>query len=505
MIATFKFDVEDIYYPHEAGIDDIAGWTAEIMSEVGLPATLCVMGAKARTMKERGREDVLEAMSKHDLASHQVDNSHPTLVEVLADKEWHDGIEAAAAYEDKVTEDFMFAYGRPPCGLTRHNNQWGPQHVALAAKRGLPYMGNLVGVPGSRQPNWYAGALCLGCSIHDTAPIGKNPGSISFALNGEFGGFDRIYGCDEAFEKRLADMVPHLDGEKAKGTQYVYLFGCHPVAVRARGFLEHYTLAGGKDRSVEELGFLYGLFDRAHEERAKKNFRRYCEAVRDYPGLEVLSLTDAAKQFSAQPEDVTVDELNSYALEVEAAGTVLLHRTFSPAELVTALAESLLIAGESRPLPDAVPRHTVIGPTEMPTIAFEVISLTHARLLDACRQTVDFVRSNGCLPGNLHIDDQRLGIGQLAVLASRAYAAQAKHDRYALLDVPEAPRYPEIAHNVDTRLRVLLGENPRYDPDFSCEKIARHARLQTWSLKPAWIKPPRGKVSYNGRVPNVQE
>lgn len=499
MIATFKFDVEDIYYPHEIGIDDISGWTAEIMSEVGLPGTFCVMGAKARTMKKRGREDVLTAMARHELLSHQLDNTHPTLVEILADKDWDEGIEAIAEYEDQVTKDFLYAYGREPAGLTCHDGQWAPQHVGLAAKRKIPFMSNRVGVPGFLQPNWYAGAVCLGHSITNTAPIGEIPSRI--ALHGEFGGFDTYYGCQDSFDKRLAEMYPYLDDCIKRGVQYVYLFGCHPVSVRARGFLEHYTLAGGKSRTVEELGFLYGVRDRAYEEIAKKNFRRLCEAVRDYPGLEVVTATEAAKYFSTQTEDITIDELFSYAQEVVAANRVLLHRTFSPAELVVGLAESLVAAGTNRPLPDAVKRHDVIGPTTMPTVAFEVISITHERLLKACADTVDFVCEHGRLPGNLYIDNDRLGIGQLIVLAARAYVAQATHHRYAVLDVPEAPRYPDIAHNLDTGLRATHDENPRYDPEMSLEKLARHARLQTWSLKPAWHKPPRGKISYRGRIP----
>lgn len=501
MIATFKFDVEDIYYPTECGVDDLAGWTAGIMSEVGLPASLCVMGAKARTMKQRGREDVLSAMARHDLVSHQLDNTHPTLVEILATKDWDDGVAAVAEYEDQVAADFEFAYGRRPVGLSRHNNQWGAQHVALAGMRGIPYMGNLVGVPGIEQPCWYAGALCVGSCIYGTAPVGELPSLESVALNGEFGGFDRRYACSDDFDQRLADMVPYLDQCKARGTQYINIFGAHPVAIRARGFMEHYTLAGGKSRTVEELGFLYGLRSRDDEAVARKNFRRYCEAVRDYPGLEVLSVTEVAKRFSTQPEAVTIDELLSYAQEVVASRKVVLHRTFSPAELVIALAESLLAAGADGQLPDSVQRRTLIGPTEMPTVATEVISMTHRQLLQACNEAVEFAVKNQRLPGNLRVDNDRLGISQLLFLAAKAFSAQARHDRYAVLDVPEFPRYPDIAHNVGSRLQRTHGENPRYDPDLSIEKLIRHVMLQTWSLKPAWQIPPRGKLCCNIRRP----
>lgn len=502
MLATFKFDVEDIYYPHACGVDDLAGWTAEIMTEVGLPATLCVMGAKARTMKERGREDVLAAMARHELASHQVDNTHPTLIERLADKGWDDGLAAAAEYEAQVTRDFQFAYGREPAGMSRHNTQWAPQHVALAGQRGIPYMGNVVGVPGTEQPCWYAGAICLDCTHGDTAAApGELPGLYGIPTNGEFGGFDSRYCCDDDFEERLAQMIPHFDECKQRGVLYMLLFGAHPVKIRARGFMEHYTLAGGKDRTIADLGFLYGLGSRKQEAIAKKNFRRYCETVRDYPGLEVLRATEVARRFSTQTADITIDELNSYANAVVAAKKVILHRTFSPAELLIGLADSLLVAGPSGLLPDAVERLNLIGPTEMPTVATEVITLTHSQLLDACRQAANFAREHGRIPGNVHIDNNRIGAGQFIVIAAKAFAAQARHDRYAVYDMIEAPRYPDIAHLTSSRLWRTHGENPRYDPDLSIEKLVRHAMLQTWSLKPAWQTPPRGKLSCAIRRP----
>ncbi len=502
MIATFKFDVEDGFYPEQYGIDDLAGWTAGIMTEVGLPATLCTMGDKARTLKDRGREDVLAAMACHDLVSHQPSNEHPTLVEVLADREWEDGIDAAADYEKQVENDFIYAYGRPPVALSRHNYQWGPQHVALAGKKGLPYMSNLVGVPGFEQPCWYANTLCLGSSVLGPAPVGEITKDYVYGISvsPEFGGYDTFFGCDDHFEQRFAEVGPFLDACVSRNAGYVEVFGCHPVAIRARGFLERYMLAGGRSRTIEQLGFVYGVRDREYEGVAKKNFRRFCEFIRNYPGIEVLSVSEAAVRFSTQPPTITVDELTAYAGEVCEAGKVLLHRTFSPAELLVAMCDSLVAAGDDNPLPEHAARLNLIGPTDMPTVGCEVVSLSHCRLMKICRQAVEYAREHGKLPGNLYVDNDRLGLGQLMVMVANAYHAQARHHRYAVLDVPEAPRYPDIAMNVDARLRIAIGENPRYDPDLSCDKIARHARLQTWSLKPAWERPPRGRYCYHGRI-----
>ena len=63
MYAVLAFDTEDVYFPPEYGIDDVPGWLAEIMTECQIRGTFFVMGEKARSMKARGRTDVLERMA----------------------------------------------------------------------------------------------------------------------------------------------------------------------------------------------------------------------------------------------------------------------------------------------------------------------------------------------------------------------------------------------------------------------------------------------------------
>jgi hypothetical protein len=48
MYAKLNFDTEDVYYPPQYRIDDIPGWLAQTMTEVGLRGTFCVFAEKAR-------------------------------------------------------------------------------------------------------------------------------------------------------------------------------------------------------------------------------------------------------------------------------------------------------------------------------------------------------------------------------------------------------------------------------------------------------------------------
>lgn len=483
MYATLKFDTEDVYFPEESRIDDIPGWLAEIMTRHDVTGTFCTFGEKARNMKDRGREDVLDAMKNHDLVSHQQGNVRPLIPQILEGKGWQDGVEAMEAYEAKVDEDFEYAFGRPAWGLSRHNLYWGPQHVALGGRRGQPYMSGVVDVPDCNQPVWYAGTLNL--------PNVSTRG---------FGGFDRIYTCDDAFETRLAELPAFLEKAAQDGMEYVSLFGCHPVQVMAYGWVEEYALHGGKTKSPQELGWRYAVRPREDEARAKANFERLVTFLAEHSDVQMIGTAEAYRLFSSQPEDIRRDELMAYAARVVETKQCELHRTFSPAELLTALAESLQATREASNVPEVVSRHDVMGPVERPTTGLEIDRLTRPEILDLCATLVDTVSSTGHLPGNLQVGDARIGAGQMLLLAARCYLAEAHYDRYETLRVLPAPRYPQPAWQIDAWVQKHIGEHWAYDIDFSCETLAEHARLQTWTLKPAWLTPPRGKLVQGRRA-----
>ena len=86
MYVIIAFDTEDIYFPPECGIDDVPGWLAEVMTEVGVRGTFFVMGEKAESLVARGRSDVCEKLAAHDVASHQQGNRLPLLPQVVEGK-----------------------------------------------------------------------------------------------------------------------------------------------------------------------------------------------------------------------------------------------------------------------------------------------------------------------------------------------------------------------------------------------------------------------------------
>lgn len=487
MYAILAFDTEDLYYPPQFGIDEIPAWLGRIMAEVGLTGTFFVMGEKAESMRRRGRQDLLDAMRPHDIASHQQGNRYPLLPQVVEGLGWADGVAALGRYEDWVTEQHLQAFGRQPVGLSRHNCYFAPQHVGLAGQRGLPYMYMVCQIPGSVQPLWYAGGLTFPSDDANT-----------------YAGFDRIFSRDDQFAAKLEGLQAFVADRLAKGQEWILVFGCHPVQVLARDWLEHHTLGSGVARTPQQVGWLYRVKPRDEEARAQANFRRLCEWLAACDGLEVVGIAEAARLFGAQPERIGRDALIAYARQLCADDRIDFHPTFSPAELVYGIAASLAAAGDAGDLPEEVERRTVLGPTARPAISAHAAPLSRAQLVALCRELVAAAERDGCLPANLPAGQGLLGIGQLALVLARAYLAQARYDRYESLSVAAAPRYPEVAHDLDAWVRRNIGDHWAMPLDFSCEALAEQARLQTWSMEPAWLRPPQGPVEgrpYAGRMP----
>lgn len=486
MYALLVFDTEDIYFPPDAGIDDIPGWLAETMSEVGIAGTFFVMGEKAAELLQRGRQDVLDKMKAHAIASHQQGNRYPLLPQVVEHKGWYDGMQAVRDYEDWVTQQHVRAFGREPIAFSRHNCYFAPQHVAVAGERNLPYMYMISQIAGSAQPLWYANALTFPSAGPST-----------------YEGFDRIYSRDDVFAERLKGLERFIDERLAAEDEWICVFGCHPVQVMARDWLEHFTLGTGRAHTPEELNWRYRTKPADELRRAQANFRRLCSFLKGHPDIQVVGIDEAARLFGSQPERIGRDHMVAYARDLMNTGEITLHATFSPAELVCAMAQSLIQAERQGDLPEETPRESVLGPVSRPVKAPEMNEVTHDQLVTACRRLVEHVTTEGALPANVSLDTGRLGIGQLALLAARAYLAQARYDRYQRLAVNTAPRYPGLAWQMDTCVRESIGDHWAMPLGFSCENLAEHTRLQTWTIKPAWLTPPQGDVAggpYSGRV-----
>ena len=145
----------------------------------------------------------------------------------------------------------------------------------------------------------------------------------------------------------------------------------------------------------------------------------------------------------------------------------------------------------------------MLGPQTRSVVAQEVDAVTHEELIGLARQILRGVETEGHLPANVETSNGRVGLSQFAVLAAKAYLALARYDQFAKLTVPFVLRYPDIANALDTWICRYIGEHWAMPLDFSCERMAEQARLQAWTVKPAWQRPPQGAVADHVYGPRV--
>src|SRR5437868_6135630 len=106
------FDTEDYI---ELTADDAALRIAKDLTAEGVRATFKVVGEKARVLEKRGRRDVIEALSQHDIGYHSNWHSvHPTPAEYLLRFGYLEGADEFERREGPGLADVKRIFGKQP-------------------------------------------------------------------------------------------------------------------------------------------------------------------------------------------------------------------------------------------------------------------------------------------------------------------------------------------------------------------------------------------------------
>lgn len=159
MIVSLFQDVED---PINPLADDAALDLARLFTEAGVRGSFCVTGEKCRKLIERGRRDVIEALSVHCLGLHTDTHSyHPTTMELLADVDFDTGSELAYETELRGCLAFTRAFDRAPAFWGGAGNTWAPEITDALRRLEIPaYVYALTEVPG-QVPHHFNGVMAF--------------------------------------------------------------------------------------------------------------------------------------------------------------------------------------------------------------------------------------------------------------------------------------------------------------------------------------------------------
>jgi len=461
MYATLLFDVEDLVTTES---DDVVKWLADILHEEGLKGTFLVVAEKARLLEARGRFDVLDALKWHDLGSHTDTHSiHPTVSEYLANKDWNGGVKEAYEREVRGFKDLERIFGKEMKSLGQPGGSYGPQLVYALGRMGKAYVYSPVWLP-NHNILWFCGAL---------------------NFSEWFGGFDQYYTDIQKFDEKLNQLGEYIRENHDKGVDWIGVFCCHPTTVRALKFWDAVNLAQGQNPPRREWKYP-PLKTEAEMEVAKSNFRRLVRFLKENSLIEVKTISELMELYSAQVKEITKDELASMAKDILKEGEILVNGNFSPAETLTALAESILSYVENKALPNKVRRREVLGPMDMPIREPEIGKLTWKDATRIAEKIAYHVREKGALPGNVEIEEgRRVGIASvyLAFADISLKLNEGVIPRQTVLKA--ANSYPSIAEKIEEEVRGNLIGWIIHKPDLNQENIVKYTKLQTWTLKPA--------------------
>ena len=298
MYATILMDVEDFIDPDA---DDAAKACADILTQEGVQATMCIVGEKARRLKSRGRFDVIESLLKHDIGFHTDYHSvHPTIAEFLQNKGWDDGVLEALEQEAPGVRSIEEAFGVTPSCWGGPGNTWGPQ-ICEAMKR--------LGVP----------AFVYGFTSVPEGEVHRFEGILAFPEGHYFS--DSVFHLTPSVDRHLAKIVAGLEVERAGGQFWSQVFIGHPTRILHDSFWDSIFEHGANP--IEE--------DRRPVERknpedlriALDNFRRIVRVIKAVPGIRLRTIREMNEMLSpvcSSPISLSEQEEVWPALEAKLQG-----------------------------------------------------------------------------------------------------------------------------------------------------------------------------------------
>ncbi len=480
MEIIFSFDTEDYIDP--VSNDALLG-LAQIHSRHGIPAVFGLVGEKARFIHFCGRQDVIDALSEHEVAYHSDHHwilpdweyERRYIPDYIAHEPWDQGMTRILAEETRGLADIEQIFGDRPVTQLRNYGDWTPQVMAAHARLGVhihaygPIFHNT-----DPQPIWYCNQLQI-----------ANPRQM---YEDNLHNFQMT--AEEKLEEHKQHVIDHLEG------------GTHRL-----GWVTHPTRFIA-DRWWEEPNWWQTTDDpprrdwRAPERFPDETIKELLWIADELVGF-VASLDDIQPRTFAEFYDeyrptriwvqrAEIERLAELALSHDRPAAVALEgaapgrtETFSPAELFGVFAHALG-APEGGAADERAPLRRILGPTDHPiqTVAGET---SRESLVEAAREAEYYIRDRARVPHRIRLGGAQVGPGGF-LLAMAEAIANPTLDR---ISVPAAENLP-LEHregtyeDIETKgwpLGYIQYQNDRTGLDFSA--IREHAKWQYWTFKVA--------------------
>lgn len=460
------FDTEDYLLPAD---DDAAKRLAEMLSERNIRATFKVVGEKARVLEKRGRQDVIQALKKHDIGYHANFHSvHPTPTEYLAEAGLLDGMEEFIRREGGGAADVRRIFGVPTLSCYgQPGSSWAPQAVAALRKigvapHGVPtYVdeGNHIGL--NEKPFWYAGALNVyhmgrnytRMDLHDPAAV-------------------------EPAKKKVSEIADRL---RAEGGGLISIF-YHPCEWVHQEFWDGVNFRRGANPPREEWKAPPQRPAR-ETEAAFQRFAQYIDHIRALDGVKFVTASDLALLYPnrAVQEGLKADQMVALGAAAIKTGDLNFQVLDGAAYSLADQIEMLTLAQLPNP---AFPIRAsgILGPDAEFTGARLTSSVPRTAWVETVRDVADFMAREHRVPARVYIGPDAISPADFLYTLARLTSVKERAS-----STIEIARAGEI-----TPMRQAAADTPNlfggwviHKEGFRAPKVMQIARLQAWTLKPA--------------------
>ena len=465
--VIISFATEDFVTPEH---DEILIRLAEGLSKRGLVGNFHLTGQLARTVRTRGRTDVVEALREHEIGYHS--NTHgarPFLAGILEDNTWDEGLAKVLPTEARGLRDVEEIMGKRAQYYTLEFIK-APQLIHAMRLLGIKQLGYSPIPTFGRAAVWMADVLCCGNEL--TLGMEAAPDTP-----------DRL----ERMRAKFGQLY-----ERARA-------GENDGVIRA--FLHPYKLITPSTQSWGRINRLYTgeplpdrdwqvpqCFDADITERLLGEHEAMLDHMASRTGVCFEPMSVLASMYAEQrPAFVPLATVAALAERVADRPTapVVDGVSYSPAEVYGLIVGTLGHHAKEGDLPEAVPLRLGLGPVDDPARPDEDREVTTGDFLRACALEDGRYDLHGRMSSGFECAGAHIGPGTALVAAARLLLDLVGPEGLPEQVVVRPKRnLPEAADEAYFQEQTFYREGI-YPDGFTGEAICRHCRLQSWSVRPA--------------------
>jgi len=459
------FDIED-YVTREA--DDSALIFLNVLRKYRVPVTCKLVAEEVRALMERGRTDVISAISECDVGYHSNTHSqHPTVWEYLAELDVTSGAREFFSRENGGVRLLQEVFHKTPSCYGHPGVMWAPQvYPALRAMGISMYLDETKILNLNDEPYWY-------CSMLNLNGAGKN----------------LIY-FDYSFEKKdgivtLKSKFKRIYERLNKGNGGAVSICLHPHTAVNKITWDVVNFARGSNRRKEN--YKRPPAQQAYvTKRAYEHFEEFIRYISSFENVQWITARGAL-QIYGRAEEVLLSrsEVGRVAKHFLSSSEHVKCKNgyLSPAEGFYIVSKCLSDYTDSGILPDHIDVIEPLGPI----VSFKSKGETRLRaqdLLETSKSASIHMRSESMVPSSLRV-------GDAAELSPHDFLPTA----CKLLTCIFAGAVPkEITLKKGKRPQVRHMNRTAFEKNcnwsvlpkkFKASKIFEQACLQAWTLKPA--------------------